>query len=123
VLAKWDTVDDGRTPEEFVREKLAGVYEMWEGALARFRLFGVSSVGAVRNVLGRDGRPAKGPSGEELSVPAPERSTGDGTDASGPLFRYRPRNVSRPLVWLLSELMASHRAAAVPARNPEESKP
>jgi hypothetical protein len=104
VLAKWDVIGDARTPEEFVREKLAGLHQMWEGTLARFRLFGVSSVGDVRKVLGRDGRPVKGPSGEELTVPAPERGSED--DETGPIFRYRPRNVSRPLVWLLSELMA-----------------
>lgn len=111
VLAKWDAVagpSDAITPEEFVREKLAGLSEMWEGTLARYRLFGVSSVGDVRKVLGRDGRPVKGASGEELAVPAPERGEEDGT---GAIFRYRPRNVSRPLVWLLSELMGAKGAA------------
>ena len=95
VLAKWDAVEGALTPEEFVHARFAGLHDMWKGTLANFRLFGVSSVGAVRQ--------ATGPSGEEILVPAPER--GDDREG-GPVFRYRPKNVSRPLVWLLSELGA-----------------
>ncbi len=100
VISKWDTVGDSITPDQFVKDRLGGLAEWFEGHLAQYRTFGVSAVGAVRHVLGRDGRPVKGPSGEPITVPAPEPSE----ESDGPLFRYRPKNVSRPLVWLLSEL-------------------
>ena len=100
VLSKWDTVGDMVSPDQFVKERLGGLSEWFEGHFAHYRTFGVSAVGAVRTVTGRDGRPVKGPSGEPLCVPAPEPSS----EQDGPLFRYRPKNVSRPLVWLLSEL-------------------
>jgi hypothetical protein len=106
VISKWDTIGDAVSPDQFVRDRLGGLAEWFEGHLAHYRTFGVSSVGGVRHVQGRDGRPVKGPSGEPLTVPAPEPSD----EPQGPLFRYRPKNVSRPLVWLLSEL-AGEKAA------------
>ncbi len=111
VLSKWDSVTDPVTPEEFVKSRAGGLLEWCEGYLGKFRLFGVSSVGNVRTVLGRDGRPVrKEGSDEPVTVPSPE----PGGEEGGPLFRYRPKNVSRPLVWILDELMAAKSAGAKP---------
>jgi hypothetical protein len=108
VLSKWDSVEEPLTPEEFVKARAGGLLEWCEGYLANFRLFGVSSVGKVRTVLGRDGRPVrKEHSDEPVTVPSPE----PGEEESGPLFRYRPKNVSRPLVWILDELLAKRAEA------------
>jgi hypothetical protein len=106
VISKWDTVGDSVSPDQFVKDRLGGLAEWFEGHLAHYRMFGVSAVGAVRHLAGRDGRPVKGPSGEPLTVPAPEPAA----ETDGPMFRYRPKNVSRPLVWLLSELTPAEEA-------------
>ena len=90
-----------------LKTKLGGLWEFWEGHLAHFRVFGVSAVGAVRSVMGRDGRPVRGPSGEAATVPAPEPCD----EPDGPSFRYRPKNVTRPIVWLLAELMGLNQEA------------
>jgi hypothetical protein len=81
VLSKWDALGKSVSPDAFVRERLGGLAEWFEGHFAHYRTFGVSSVGAVTN-----------------GAPAPEPRD------EGPLYLYRPRNVSEPLHWLLSEV-------------------
>ncbi len=81
VLSKWDAIGKSLSPDTFVKERLGGLAEWFEGHFAHYRTFGVSAVGAVAN-----------------GAPAPEPRD------EGPLRLYRPRNVSEPLTWLLSEL-------------------
>jgi hypothetical protein len=88
VLSKWDAIGAGVSPDAFVRTKLGGLREFWEGHLAHYRVFGVSAVGSAR------------------SVPAPEPCE------EAPGLRYRPRNLTRPIAWLLEELAGSRPAAA-----------
>ncbi|MEZ6188524.1 MAG: hypothetical protein R3F62_26425 [Planctomycetota bacterium] len=101
LLSKWDLVEgQGLSPEEFFRRRFGGLYEAWRGQCKALEVFGVSSVGSVRELTGHDGLPLK-KDGEVLRVPAPEREALPENEAC---FHYRPRNVSRPLLWLLDQL-------------------
>ncbi|MCA8920706.1 MAG: hypothetical protein KDD82_02790 [Planctomycetes bacterium] len=101
LLSKWDLVaDQGLSPEEFFKRRFGGLYEAWRGQCKALEVFGVSAVGDVRELTGHDGLPLKR-DGEVLRVPAPAREVLPDDETC---FHYRPRNVSRPLLWLLDQL-------------------
>lgn len=109
LLSKWDLVadqPDAGTPEEFFRDRFGGLHEAWRGQLTNFRVFAVSSVGKVRTLIGHDGLPIKR-DGAVMHVPSPERHA-RGPDED-PVFAYKPLNLSRPVLWLLDELLAKRK--------------